>query len=121
MSTVEVDLARHQAEQDRADRYTDALWSWITSDRVKEVLGDMVKDGRLSADELLSLACYGIAELAPSGMTGTAAAYDESIGTLTSRVSGVVMAELQLDFDRWCDECRAEARAEALAEARDAA
>lgn len=121
MGSVEADLANHESAQDRADRYSDALCDWITTDRVKAKLRELSAAGRLTADDLLMLAVSAIADAAPRGMTGTAAAYDKTVELLTDSLAGVVMAELQLDFDRECDEISAQNRADAMADARAAA
>ncbi len=117
MGSVEADLARHMSEQDRADRYSDALCDWITGERLIKKLRELSDAGRLSADEVLAIAASAIADAAPREFTGSAAAYDGSLGELPQRVAALVMAELQLDFDRECDEIGAQNRADA----RDAA
>lgn len=110
MGSVEADLARYESEQDRADRYSDALCDWITTDRVKAKLREMSATYRLAPDDLLTLAVSAIADAAPREMTGTAAAHDKGVELLTNRLAGLILAELQLDFDRECDEVGAQNR-----------
>jgi hypothetical protein len=113
MGSVESDLASHESAQDRADRYSDALCDWITTDRVKAKLRDLISVQRVTTEDLMILAVSAIADAAPREMTGTAAAHDKGIELLTNRLAGLVLAELALDFARECDEIGTQNRADA--------
>jgi hypothetical protein len=117
MSAVEADLASYESAQDRADRYNDALCDWITTDRVKAKLRDLISAQWVTTEDLMILAVSAIADAAPREMTGAAAAHDKGVELLTNRLAGLVLAELALEFDRECDEISAQNRADA----RDAA
>lgn len=113
MSAVAADLANYESAQDRADQYNDALCDWVTTDRVKAKLRDLISAQWVTTEDLMILAVSAIADAAPREMTGTAAAHDKGVELLTNRLAGLVLAELQLDFDRECDEVGAQNRADA--------
>lgn len=98
MSTVENDLIRHLADQEAADRYSDALSDFWTAERLDEHLADIVGAMGLTASEI---ALYSIAEHCdfPNSATLT----DSIRGRRLARAFRAAGLRMQTIFDRYVE------------------
>ncbi len=105
MSTVENDLTRHLADQEAADRYSDALSDFWTAERLDEHLADIVGAMGITASEI---ALYSIAEHCdfPNSATLT----DSIRGRRLARAYRAAGLRMQTIYDQHADESRAEFR-----------